>query len=159
MARSTPVPGDAPLAIFVAFHEIAEPDHAALGPLRFAVVLAGAVDGVVLVFNRYRDLWELPGGLIDAGETPRSCAIRELREEAGCEASGLRWLGVVEVNDGQRHLGAVFGCQADAVPDTFESDETSAISWWTAGHAPQPLGHSDAALLFRFGATLAKSPP
>ena len=36
----------------------------------FAVVIARSADGVVLVFNRYRKVWELPGGLIDAGESP-----------------------------------------------------------------------------------------
>jgi hypothetical protein len=30
------------------------------------VVLARSPTGVVLVFNRYRKVWELPGGLVDA---------------------------------------------------------------------------------------------
>jgi 8-oxo-dGTP diphosphatase len=159
MERSTPPDGAAPLARFVAFHGIPEDDPAGLGPLRFAVMLAHAPGGVVLVFNRYRNVWELPGGLIDPGDTPRDCARRELREEAGCETGEVCWLGVVEVNDGRRHLGAVYACRLDAVPESFESDETSGIALWTAASAPQPLGNSDAALLSRFGATLAISPP
>jgi 8-oxo-dGTP diphosphatase len=158
MERSMPPDGAAPLARFVAFHEISEEDPAALGPLHFAVMLAHAPGGVILVFNRYRKVWELPGGLIDPGDTPRECARRELLEEAGCEAGEMWWLGVVEVNDGRRHLGAVYACRLDAVPGSFESDETSGIALWTAAGAPQPLGNGDAALLSRFGATLAKSP-
>ena len=157
MEPSTPPDRAAPLARFVAFHQLPEDDPAALGPLRFAVMLAHAPGGAVLVFNRYRKVWELPGGLIDPGDTPSDCARRELLEEAGCEAGEVRWLGVVEVNDGRRHLGAVCACRLDAVPASFESDETSGIALWTAAGAPQPLGNCDAALLSRFGATLAKS--
>jgi 8-oxo-dGTP pyrophosphatase MutT (NUDIX family) len=46
------------------------------------------------------------GGFIDAGESPRQAAIRELAEEAGCVARPRRWLGLVEVNDGRRDSAA-----------------------------------------------------
>jgi 8-oxo-dGTP diphosphatase len=138
------------LARFVALHEVAEDDRR-LWPLRFAVVVAHAPGGVVLVFNRYRKVWELPGGLIDAGETARDSAARELREEAGCTAEALEWLGVVEVDDGARHRGAVFGCALPAISMDYLSDETGGIALWTAAASPQPLGHTDAALLRRFG--------
>ena len=61
------------------------------GSPRFAVLIAKTPDGVVLVFNRWRHVWELPGGLIDAGESARDCAAREFREEAGGqpEVAGL----------------------------------------------------------------------
>ncbi len=139
------------LARFVAVHELPEQDSAQLGPLRFAVVLARAPGGVVLVFNRYRRVWELPGGFIDPGETARQSAGRELFEEAGCTAPELDWLGVVEVDDGRRHLGAVLGGIVDAVREDFVSNETGGICLWTHSRAPSPLGHTDAGLLRRFG--------
>ena len=143
------------LARFSAFHEA--PEHEVPERLRpaFAVMLTRWREGVLLVPSRYRKVWELPGGLIDPGETPRQAAERELFEEAGCIARNTRWLGVVEVNDGQPHFGAVFACETGQVPATFENPETVAIDCWRRGESleslgGQPIGHSDAALLGKF---------
>lgn len=148
-----------PLARFVTFHDVPEEGMGAIGQPRFAVMIARASGGVVLVFNRFRQVWELPGGLIDPGDTPRGCAVRELREEAGCEAGEPVWLGLVEVDDGRRHLGAVYACDVRQVPAAFESDETSAITLWMPDAAPSPLGDSDAALLTRSADAVAESSP
>jgi len=140
-----------PLARFVAVHEVSESHCARVAAPTFAVVLARDNAGVLLVFNRYRKVWELPGGLIDPGESAREAVARELREEAGCTARHLRWLGLVEVNDGAAHFGAVFGCDADDAPASFQSEEIGAIARWRSEQHPTPLGSSDAALLDRFG--------
>jgi 8-oxo-dGTP diphosphatase len=139
-----------PLARFVAFHQVPEAGPFDARPLSFAVVLARSPAGVVLVFNRYRRVWELPGGLIDPGESARDSARRELLEEAGCAADPLAWLGVVEVDDGNTHFGAVFSGSAMDVPDTMSNDEIGGIAAWTPAAAPEPLGATDRALLERF---------
>lgn len=43
-----------------------------------------------------RDYWDIPKGVLDAGETPLEAALRELREEAGIAlpAPAVRDLGV-----------------------------------------------------------------
>jgi 8-oxo-dGTP diphosphatase len=135
------------LAHFVALHAMREDAR----ELRFAVVLAQSRGGWVLVFNRWRQVWELPGGLIDTGETPREAALREFREETGGDASNLEWLGVVEVNDGSTHFGAVYRCTARFLPETFDSDEIGGLAIWTRCQQPSPLGLTDTALLKRFG--------
>ncbi|HEX6636993.1 MAG TPA: NUDIX hydrolase [Steroidobacteraceae bacterium] len=139
------------LARFVRLHEASETDCSRIGPPRFAVLIARSPAGVALVFNRWREVWELPGGLIDAGESPRDCAVREFREEAGGEAGELEWLGLVEVNDGNTHFGAVYRCTARFMPDAFQSEETTALAFWTPRQAPQPMGQTDSALLNRHG--------
>lgn len=54
----------------------------------------------VLLFNRKNELlivkpsykkgWSIPGGTIDANESPRECAIRETKEEIGIKLKKLR---------------------------------------------------------------------
>ena len=144
------------LARFTAFHEVPEHDPSEAQRPAFAVMITRSAGGVLLVLSRYRKVWELPGGLIDAGEMPRQAAERELQEEAGCMARNTRWLGVVEVNDGRPHFGAVLACETAEVPEVFENAETVAIGLWRRGDsleslATTPIGHSDAALLARFG--------
>lgn len=145
-----------PLARFAAFHDF--PEHGVPEALRpaFAVMMTRTRAGVLLVHSRMREVWELPGGLIDPGETPRQAADRELLEESGCTARNTRWLGVVEVNDGRPHFGAVFACKTEQVPGSFENAETLAIGFWRRGDSLEflektPIGHSDAAMLARFG--------
>lgn len=140
-----------PLARFVALHEVPEPLTPNAEPCRFAVLLARTPDGVVLVHSRFRQVWELPGGLIDPGETARDAAAREFAEETGGVAGPLEWLGMVEVTDGSTHFGGVFRCTAEFVPERFENPETVALGRWMHAESPQPLGNADAALLNRFG--------
>ncbi|WP_220270063.1 NUDIX hydrolase, partial [Marinitenerispora sediminis] len=58
-----------------------------------AAVFRGAV---LLVFDRGRGQWELPGGRIEPGESPRRAAHRELREEAGRRTGPAHLAGMAE---------------------------------------------------------------
>ncbi|WP_433521423.1 NUDIX domain-containing protein [Nocardia pseudovaccinii] len=41
------------------------------------------LDRVLLVEPTYKDYWELPGGVVEANESPRAAAVREVGEELG----------------------------------------------------------------------------
>jgi ADP-ribose pyrophosphatase len=52
-------------------------------------------DGKILLINQFRFsarklLWEIPAGTLESGETPESCARRELEEETGYKANRLQ---------------------------------------------------------------------
>jgi 8-oxo-dGTP diphosphatase len=148
-ARPTVEPADG-LARFVDFHEVPEADRFRGEKLAFAVIVARSADGVVLVFNKLRRVWELPGGLIDPGEGPRDTAIRELREEAGCEAREVTWLGVTEVKDERTYFGGVLACEVD-VAEFVENEEMGGLAYWQPDRPPPGIGHTDEALLELFG--------
>jgi len=64
----------------------------------FVVVLPLTADGQVVLVRQYRygsDAihLELPAGMIDEGEDPQGCVIRELREETGYEAERIEAIG------------------------------------------------------------------
>jgi len=62
-----------------------------------AMVLAINDANEVLMLWRHRFImdrwtWELPGGYVDPGEDPATCALRELEEEAGWTAKSVQLL-------------------------------------------------------------------
>jgi ADP-ribose pyrophosphatase len=94
-----------------------------------AVVPFVAADEVLLI-RQYRyatggSLWEVPAGKLDPGESPESCARRELEEEAGCRAGRLEPLGPMWASPGftdeKIHLYAAF--DLSEVPQRLEADE------------------------------------
>ena len=71
-----------------------------------AAVVAVDTAGRVVLIRQYRYaaggfIWELPAGILEsAEEPPKSCAVRELREEVGLSARELRFLGAILTTPG-----------------------------------------------------------
>ena len=63
------------------------------GGVHTVVAAALCRDGEVLLCHRasnrawYPNVWDLPGGHVDDGESPRAALVRELAEELGVEIS------------------------------------------------------------------------
>ncbi len=56
--------------------------------------VSGDEPRVLLVEPTYRDTWGLPGGVVEAGESPRDAAARETHEELGLRIRPGRLLAV-----------------------------------------------------------------
>jgi len=64
-----------------------------------AAVVAVDSAGRVCLVRQYRHgvedfVWEIPAGKLDSGEAPQTCAMRELKEEAGVAARNWTGLGL-----------------------------------------------------------------
>jgi 8-oxo-dGTP diphosphatase len=99
------------------------------GPLHSVAVtsLVRHTNGDILLVRTPLRGWELPGGLVEAGETLIAAAIREIEEESGVLAK-INTLASVCSNI-ERNL-VIFGFLADYVSgDLATSDETTDVKW------------------------------
>ena len=131
------------------------------GPLHFAVAVVVCRGTVLLVRSAETGAWELPGGLVENGESGASCAARELFEEAGLTTSGplklvghaRLWLGVSRWVDSPRAVyGAVLLTQAErpfARRGSIDGTEISEAWFWPVADMPSPLSEIDFHVLQR----------
>ena len=119
-------------------------------PLPLALIVVRRAGDILMVFDRWKSVWELPGGMIENGETPREAAVRELREETGVDRDQIDFLGLATYQIRQGHLehGAVFECDLaeDPVARFEENDEIERLSWGTPGSRLEGLDSLDAYL-------------
>ncbi|GAA2218889.1 NUDIX domain-containing protein [Streptomyces indiaensis] len=122
--------------------------------IRFtADVVVTRTDGYVLLIERrwdpFEGQWALPGGHVDAGETSRAAAARELAEEAGVYAAPEELTQVGTFDEPGRdprgryvtvayHLTVIPGTPIEA------GDDAANAQWWPLSHLP-PLAfdHAD----------------
>src|SRR5262245_58989496 len=62
-------------------------------------VILDAEGRVLLCHRRDCDLWNLPGGGMEAGETPWQAVVREVKEEVGLDVVVTRLAGVYSKPD------------------------------------------------------------
>lgn len=126
------------LTVFLpAVDDAAMPDDA---PMPAALTAVWCGQQLLLVFDRFRRQWELPGGGIDPGETPRQAAIRELREESGLDLPNLTLAGYAHfrlTTPPRQEYAAVYTAEVPGPHQDFvPNDEISAICWWDIAKPP-----------------------
>ncbi|MFF8103936.1 NUDIX domain-containing protein [Streptomyces sp. NPDC016640] len=103
-------------------------------PLEAALVAVRRADRVLMVFDRRRRDWELPGGCVEEGESPREAAERELVEESGQRTDGpLRFIGYagfVLAPDRRAEYAALFAGRTTTIRGFRPNDEIAALCWW-----------------------------
>ena len=118
-------------------------------PLTASLVVLWCGHECLMVFNRFRQAWELPGGMIDPGESPRQAAVRELAEESGQRADSLDLVGVAKIRvapDDRLEYLATYRGRLDSPRSFTPNDEMSDAVWWNPAEPLTDLFPIDAAL-------------
>ena len=109
--------------------------------LHLVVAAALVHAGEVLLCHRsptrawYPDVWDLPGGHVEDGESPQGALRRELSEELGVDIGIVTGPPAMSLEDGAAELRlsvwAVTGWRGDV--RNREPAEHDRIGWFTAG--------------------------
>ncbi|RAV17715.1 NUDIX hydrolase [Paenibacillus contaminans] len=132
--------------IFLEFIEIDEAEIADMvleAPLTHALLVIRYEGKYLLMFNKWKKHWELPGGIIDEGETPRECAVRELLEETNQSVQLLEFKGLMKFQlkpDDRIEYGALFSGSLQAISPFQANDEAEQIVFWDT---VEDIGHID----------------
>ena len=51
----------------------------------------------------YPNMWDIPGGHVEEGETPEECIVREMKEEIGLDIDGFNLFSVIEFAERTEH--------------------------------------------------------
>lgn len=115
------------------YKSVAEVDWKNWEPVERATLMFVIQQGQILLIHKKRGFGKGkingPGGKMEAGETPRECAIRETQEELCITPTGVEYAGVLHFQfvDGHSIYGQVFTATGfDGTPT--ETDE--AIPLW-----------------------------
>jgi 8-oxo-dGTP diphosphatase len=86
--------------------------------------------------------WSTPGGYLDLGEDPSSCALREALEETGVTATAPRFVGLtndVFEAEGKHFVTLWFEADYSSGDATVSDDEVARVGWFREDDLPAPV--------------------
>ena len=124
-------------------------------PLTSSLVVVKSPAGFMLLKNRWRKEWEIAGGKIDPGETPRQCAVRECLEESGYAINNLRFAGLMKVflvpgwyaKESRIEYTAIYCADVEAVQEFHANEEMTDLCWHALGEPIEDASAIDMKLL------------
>ncbi|MBN1928712.1 MAG: NUDIX hydrolase [Chlorobiaceae bacterium] len=81
----------------------------------------------------YPNLWDLPGGHVEADETPEACIVREMLEEIETDVSACRRHSVYGFDDRIEYL---FFMEFEAEADEIPLHEGQCLRWFAEADIP-----------------------
>jgi len=113
----------------------------------FATILNES--GEVLLCHRPDvDLWNAPGGRVEAGESPWEAVVREIREETGVEAEVVR-LASVSWKSERHEILFQFVCRIVS-GELSVTEESDSFAYFPLDRLPTPLGPAFRGRLLRW---------
>jgi 8-oxo-dGTP diphosphatase len=87
----------------------------------------------------YPNMWDVPGGHVEANELPEKCIIREMKEEMDLDLFEFELFSKIEFED---RIEYTFWARADLDIDHIELAEGQKLKWFTRDDAKQtPLAY------------------
>ncbi|WP_054957914.1 NUDIX domain-containing protein [Paenibacillus dakarensis] len=101
-------------------------------PITHVLVVARNSDGYLLLFNDWKQQWEVTGGILESGETLRECAIREMLEETNQIPGRIEFRGLMKfkLKNGKTEYGGLFSADIDGERPFLKNNEASSIIFW-----------------------------
>lgn len=110
------------------FHSILQPDYVS--------VIARTPSGKFPLIRQFRHsietyTWEFPAGLLELGESPESCAKRELLEEVGVTAFELIHLGTGFADSGRlANRVHMYYCDCNEPSEGFNAEPDTSVEYF-----------------------------
>ena len=99
--------------------------------------------GKLLLVRNQRGFWSTPGGHLDFGESPETCAARETLEETGITVSNVEFVAITNdvLADAGKHYLTVWmrGEASDAKAQVADTAEIRELGWFARDGLPSPL--------------------
>lgn len=86
-------------------------------------------DNQILYVRKFKARWNLPGGKVEADESPAQAAARELREETGLILEDLAYISRFE---GSTMLHHVFEVSVTMIATPAPQNEIADCKWFTS---------------------------
>jgi ADP-ribose pyrophosphatase YjhB (NUDIX family) len=120
------------------FNAVNAPKANSVVPSTTAIV-TDAEGRIVLVRRKDNDLWALPGGGMELGESIEDCAVREVREETGLDVTIDSLIGVytnpnhvIEYSDGEVRQQFSLCYRTTLISGELTTDAESTDIAWTS---------------------------